>query len=779
MPPVDFRLAPPPTAVDGLLAVPIDVQQLDGSVVLDGAASTAQTDVTMTYAVGPTAGNPLFDLRQTIGQAWLDGAPLDPGLLAAHDVGAGSFSTVRVLDSVQAAGSVHTLRLVYALGTPQSQLGGAYPPVLQWSPGPKVRWTFGLSDLNAGRYLEAWLPSNLIFDQFPIALEIAVTGTLAAHSLITNGAVTVLGSNHWSIAFPERFAPHSPLVEVRASDAVQQATDTVALPVSGTTATIEAWKLVGGAESLAAQIAATKTLLIENENDYGGYLGDRFVVFFHGASGGMEYSGATTTSVGALAHEAFHCWFARGITPASQADGWWDEGFTSFRDAGADDVEPFDFLAPPVELCSRLPFQRRTPSNSYSDGSRFFRGAAAITGVAPLRAAMRALYEARRGGPLSTAMLEEHLVAHTGAAAFVDAFHRFVFGFADPSPAPRLWLRDAPGHAGADLWAGAFWDSPDLWVRRADDGGTTHEAPEYGQDNWIYARVRNDSAGGLCRHLVLTFGVKEFAGTEFVYPTDFLPCVAARVEFDLAPGETRVVSARWPRERVPPPGTHPCLLAAVHARGDHPAAGTHVWEHANLAQKNLAVVDLVPGEFLILPIVLRNLQAKTRAVLEVWREPDRLKADVALVHRSQAFFATRRPAPRPLPLPPRRPVREQLMDCGGVEQREDARVGGVLTSARPDRIAERFPNAVERPVPAGRQVRVPVELAAGAPTVVGLRIAAPEGAEPGTTFTTHLAQREAGGRRLVGGVAVQVRIVDRDPEAAATARDRDNDERSE
>jgi hypothetical protein len=123
-------------------------------------------------------------------------------------------------------------------------------------------------------------------------------------------------------------------------------------------------------------------------------------------------------------------------------------------------------------------------------------------------------------------MLEEHLVAHTGLPALVDAFHRFVFGFADPSPPPRLWLRDAPGHAGADVWGGAFWDSPDLWVRHADDGGTIHQPPEYGQDNWFYARVRNDAAAGACRHFLITFQVKEYAGTQFVYPDDFLPCVA-------------------------------------------------------------------------------------------------------------------------------------------------------------------------------------------------------------------------------------------------------------
>jgi hypothetical protein len=234
------------------------VQQVQAVVTLDCAASTAEADVTVTYAVGPTAGNPLFDLRQTIGQAWVDGAPIDPGLLAAHDVGAGSFSTIRVLDAVQAAGSVHTLRAVYTVGTPQSQLGGAYPPVLHWSAGPKVRWTFGLSDLNAGRYLEAWLPSNLIFDQYPVTLEIDVMGTLAAHSLITNGAVTVLRTNHWWVQFPDRFPPLSPLVEVRASDAVQQATDSVVLPLSGTNVTIEAWKLVGGPENLTTEINDAK-----------------------------------------------------------------------------------------------------------------------------------------------------------------------------------------------------------------------------------------------------------------------------------------------------------------------------------------------------------------------------------------------------------------------------------------------------------------------------------------------------------------------------------------
>lgn len=591
MPPTNFHLAPPPTEIDGLPAVPADIGELSATVTFDGGASNAEVDAIVPYTVGPHAGCPMFDLRQTIGRAWLDGAPIDPSRLAAHDVGLGAFSAIRVLDAVQPAGSVHTLRLVYPLGTPASQLSGSYPPQLSWSAGPRLRWSLGMSDLNAGRYLEAWLPSNLIFDQFPVDLDITLIGTLAPHSVITNGQLAVLGPGHWRVQFPDYFSPLGQMLEIRASDTVEQATGSAWLPQSGNIA-IEAWKLAGSTVDLPARIVELGALLSANETDYGRYLANRFVVFFHGVGGGMEYNGATTTSTGALAHEVFHSWFARGIVPSSQADGWWDEGFTSFRDAGADEPLPFDFTDDPVVLCSRQPFQRTTAINAYRDGSRFFQGVAAVVGVAGLRTAMRNLYERHRGGPLSTAMLEEHLVARTGVARLVDAFHRFVYGFADPSPAPQLWLRDAPGHTGTDQWRGEFSNSPDLWIRHADDGSTAHQAPIAGRDNWFHARIRNSPSAGACRHFVVTFAVKAYAGTQFGYPGDFLPSVAARAEFDLAPGEERIVAARWPGADVPAAGTHPCLLAAVHTRGDHPTPGKHMWQHANLAQKNLTVAEL-------------------------------------------------------------------------------------------------------------------------------------------------------------------------------------------
>lgn len=742
MPAANFRLAPPPTTIDGLQAVPVDFGDLRASVSFDGAASSAEVDATVTYSVGPDAGCPLFDLRQSIGEAWLDGAPLDPGMLVSHEVGLGPLSSIRVLDAVQPAGSVHTLRLVYSLGTPDSQLGGSYPPALAWSPGPRLRWSWGMSDLNAGRYLEAWLPSNLIFDQFPVDLDITLNGTLAAHSVITNGELTVLGQRHWRVQFPDSFSPTSPMLEIRASDSVEQVTGSALLPLSGNVE-LEAWKLAGSPIDLAARIAELGTLLAANENDYGRYLATRFVTFFHGAGGGMEYNGGTTTATGALAHEVFHSWFARGVTPSSQADAWWDEGFTTFHDAGADDPLPFDFSEDPVELCSRRPFQRTTAPNAYEAGSRFFKGVAAGVSVTGLRSAMRALYEQHRGHPLSTAMLEEHLVAHTGHASLVDAFHRFVYGFDDPSPAPQLGLGDAP----------EFWNSPDLWIRNADDGGTSHQAPIAGRDNWFYARVRNAPSAGACRHFVVTFAVKEYAGTQFAYPADFLPCIGARAEFDLGPGEERIVSARW--AGVDAVAGHKCLLAAVLARGDSPVGGAHVWEHGNLAQKNLTVVDLAPLDWLILPVVIGPVIASKTAALEVWRDPEGPMPRVSLVHRSAAFFPRRRVRPLSPDTGPPDPgplEEQQQMDCGGREQ-PPARAGGILGPHDPQGIARRFPEGVELPLKDVPRARVRIQPPEDGTSVVGLKVTAPQ--EPGT-YLVQLVQRE--GRRTVGGVALEAHV---------------------
>jgi hypothetical protein len=760
----NFDLAPPSKTVDGLKAVPIDIQKITATLTFDCATSKGEGDATLEFTTGSESGNPIFDLRQTITEAWLDGASFPIAKLAHHDFGGGADAQLRVVESVLPANTNHTLRVKYKLGPPQASTAGSYQPAMTFSAGPRLAFNFGFTDLGAGRYLEAWVPANLIFDQFMLELTLKVLNTAVAHTVITNGTVTSLGTNQWKVTFPQRFTAFSPLLELRAADTVVKQSGNTVLPVSGTNVTIEAWKLTSSSVDLNAQINNLKTFLSNNETNVGRYIhGNRFVAFFN--VGGMEYDGGTTTGTGPLRHETFHSWFARGLKAASQPDAWWDEAWTVYNDNGASGSLPFDFTDPPITLCPRNPWVRVTAGNSYSDGERVFRGLASIAGVSNLNSLMSEFYKERNSRPVTTANIEEFLVSKTGKVQIVDAFHRFVYGFNDPSPVPDLWLRDDPAHTGPDAWAGAFWNSPDLWIRNADDNGTTHQNPEQGQDNWFYARVRNRSLTATARHFVVTFNVKQFAGVEFQYPGDFLPCVAAVAGFNLGPNSSTIVKARWPRSLVPPAGTHACWLASVLTRFDQPVTGRHVWEHNNLAQKNLTVVNLKPDTFLVLPFVVNNLKTRTRPVTLELIRPDNQTAIVTSLMQKSGAVLTPIPGVTTNPISildsVARPNGEDVLECGGRSHtRATAGLNDIFTTATSDGpLAEHFIGGTETIFAVGRAAQLKVTLRPSQQVLLGLRVSTPKTAQPGDVIRLNLVQRDESGNRIVGGLAVQINVI--------------------
>jgi hypothetical protein len=739
----NFDLAPPVVTFDGKTAVPIDMATVDAYLTFDGTAGAAHGDASVSFVVGPVGGRPIFDLRQTITGVWLDGSAGTATQVLTRDLGGGPGAELRVLDVPLAAGSTHTLRLTYNLALPASPPGGSYPPSLTWTPGPRLTFNFGFTDLVPGRYLEAWVPANLIWDQYALNLELQVTGTAVAHRVLTNGALTPLAANHWRVLFPDRFTALSPLVELRADDTLTSASTTVSLPVSGKTLTIEAWKLtVNTALNLATQLANLTAWLTDNEHTVGPYVhGNRFVAFL--IQGGMEYEGGCTSGPGSLRHETFHAWWGRGVKPASQADGWWDEAWNVYHDAGGMGTQPFDFAESPVTLSPRNGYSRITPGTAYTSGERFFEGVAALTSPAVLTTWMGEFYRAHLDRPTTTLDLEAHLVVRSGHADLADAFHRWVYGFADPSPAPDLWLRDDPTHAGSEAWGGRFWDSPDLWVRNHDDGGTTHQAPIAGRDNWFYARLHNRGAG-TARHFLVTFQVRQFAGLQFSWPADFLPSVAAAGGFDLAPGDDRVVKARWPAALVPPAGTHACWLAAVLARADRPFPGAHVWEHGNLAQKNLTIVRLTRGASLVLPFVVRGLAVSEDRTFELVRPTALGRVEAAIVPRSVA----------PTSAPPT--DIGHALEHGGLPQRQLR--GEILTGDNESGlIAAGFERLKARPFPAGPVARLHLRLPLGQ-SMLGLLVRLPNEVLNGPRGTIDLVQRDAAGR-ILGGLAVEI-IVD-------------------
>lgn len=771
----NLDLAPPPQVVGGFRAVPIDISRITARLRFDAATSSASGDATLDFRLGRHAGCPVFDLRQTPTDVFLDGAAVPVAQIALQDFGGGAQAELRVLQRVLDAGSAHQLRIVYGVGLPQASMAGSYLPQVAWSPGPRLSFNFGFTDLGPGRYLEAFVPANLIFDQYELVLELQLVGTAIAHQPITNGQVTGLGPQHWRIEFPPRTTAFSPLLELRAADTLTSASQVVVLPVSGQSVTVTAWKLVTSAVNVVTQANAIGGFLAANESSSGRYLhGTRFTAFIH--QGGMEYDGATTSATGPLRHEAFHSWWGRGLKPASQCDGWFDEAWTTYHDLGATGALALNFADPPVALAPLNPWVRTTPSASYSAGERLFRGLAAMTSAATLRDRMNEFYAAHHTRPVTTPQIEAFLLARTARPEVVDAFHRFVYGLPDPAPIPDVWLRDDIAHStGADDWAGRFWDSPDLWVRNVDDGGLAHQSPEFGQDNWLHARVRNRSRSATARHLAISFAVKGFAGTQFAYPADFLPALTAATAFDLAPGETRIVKARWPRAAVPPAGTHACLLAALFTRFDAPMAGKAVWQQNNLAQKNLTLVDLQAQRWFVLPFALSNLRPHVaRTVdLEIVRPKNQPSLALSLIVAKAALTPAQRTAASWLAVAVEQAAPDdgdlETLDCRGrvpVAQRaqpDDARTDEATATARTgliqtdEQVRATFGDRVELPIQPGARVRMPLRLKPAEILLVGLRLTAPADAEPGTTFTVDAVQRE--GQTAVGGVAVQVRVV--------------------
>ncbi|MGG9962001.1 hypothetical protein [Ferruginibacter sp. SUN106] len=760
----NLKLAPPPKTVNGLVAVPMDIQHLQATVIFDGAASTATATAAITFITGVQDGCPVFDLRQTISTALLDGVAIAIADLAVHDFGGGPDAQMRIINRVLPAGTTHTLQVNYAIGLPQAAAGGGYPPAIAWLPGPRLKFNFGFTDLAPARYLESWFPANLIYDQFDIELDLQVSNTAIQHAVITNATVTSLGTNHWKLNFPARCTALSTLLEIRAADTLQHQSGTVLLPVSGQTVTVDAWKLVTDtATDLTVQINLIKNFLVNNENNIGAYLhGTRFTVFFN--MGGMEYEGAATATTGTVKHETFHSWWARGIKPASQPDGWWDEAWTTyFNDMGGTTSTPFDFTASPVQLCTQNQWSRITAGGAYTDGNRFWEGMSSLIGNTNLKAYMKDFYNSYKNKLIKTNYIEEYLLCRSGNVQVVDAFHRFVYGFSNPSATPDLWMKDdTTDIAGNDNWAGKFWNSPDIWIRNNDDDGTTHQNAEYGQDNWIYARVRNKSATVAVKHFVVAFNVKQFAGTQFNYPADFLPGIAAASGFDLAAGSSMIVKARWPKNLVPAAGTHACLIAAVITRGEHPATNKFVWESNNLAQKNLTIVDLSPNGFIIIPFVISNYaySQKRTFSLEVFRPLKYTAVPVTLLHPKPVLFSGfEKVQPFIITGHVKNANKDDLLDCSGYIG-EQLKPAVAITDST---IKEAY-HLVNTPLQEmyfkpGSAAAIAIAVKENDQLLLHVKVQVPADIKIGEKLEFDLVQRDSKTKKITGGIALQVNII--------------------
>lgn len=414
--------APAPIEIDGLLATPIDIHEVTATAAFDLEAAKATATAEMHFVMSAT-GMPVFDLRQDIAKAWLDGEELDPAQMAAHDFGQGA-STMRILEKTLESQSEHVLRFEYPLRQPQSRQSDP----IGWGDLNTLTWDFFFSDLNPGRYLEMWFPSNLVFDQFPFSLDLQLLNAGSKHLLLTNGAATEKGEHHWAIQFPKHYTPVSHMLTVVPAADVDSG-QKVLKTADGQSITIEVTVRKDAGATVKQTIKATAAAIEEFTESTGPWVhGPRCVVYVWPGSRSMEYDGATTTAIDALEHELFHSWFARGVKPADQNTGWMDEAWDMVNTSRIPKSWTKEELGSPVQLAIENPWNRTTPGLSYSSGAKFFAQLMGRVGVEDFRKLMADFYQKYALQVVSTQTLQDFLVQETGDEGIAAMFSRYVYG---------------------------------------------------------------------------------------------------------------------------------------------------------------------------------------------------------------------------------------------------------------------------------------------------------------------------------------------------------------
>jgi hypothetical protein len=412
-------LAPPPATVGSWTVVAPSVERVRASLTFDVASSEGSGHAVVDFSGGSVTGRPALDLRQQVESVRLDGRDLGPDAFPSVDVGTGSDGRMRVLDVEIDPGNRHQLEVRYRLDTPGSK--DSQP--IGWPPGG-VSFDLWMSDLHPGRYLEMWVPAPLVHDRFALHLDVAIKGTDRPHTVIANTAGVDIGSDRcsWSLVYPAHFTALSPMLVIAPSDALEVRRSAVHLPGrSRSLGLVTASHAAAGADldACEADLRSWLTYLAARYQPW--VHGDTFWAVIQPPGRGMEYDGATTSSVGALEHEVFHSWFGRGVKPARASDGWIDEAYTTWSTSSRRSEIPrfaseeLSLDEEPVVLYPSHPWSRRTPFESYSAGARLFAGIAYLMGGSErLRAAMADWYRANAGELITTDGLGAHLKAWSG-----------------------------------------------------------------------------------------------------------------------------------------------------------------------------------------------------------------------------------------------------------------------------------------------------------------------------------------------------------------------------
>jgi hypothetical protein len=202
-------------------------------------------------------------------------------------------------------------------------------------------------------------------------------------------------------------------------------------------------------------------------------------------------------------------------------------------------------------------------------------------------------------GVLLAEIIEQERVAHITEFRSATESRGVIDTYLYDNSYDGIYIKDNAADTGSEPTTAPFWDSPDIWVRNADDVSILHpdtylhQDTKRFQDNFIYVRVRN-SGGRPSKEITVNVFRANFAGTEFSYPEDWRweDRLGSQVIQSVPANGEVIAKFRWDPIKIPNTTWHPCLLAEV--LPIHPTHTNlrHVWQDRRIAQKNLTIVGL-------------------------------------------------------------------------------------------------------------------------------------------------------------------------------------------
>ncbi|MBX9767088.1 MAG: hypothetical protein K2X47_07450 [Bdellovibrionales bacterium] len=380
----------------------VDFQEVQHQILYNVTKQTAEFVTTISF-VSSAEGAPVFDLVEEPLALELDGQK----------------ATQVLMDSPDKSTKFRVVALNIKPGKHILKVAGLIKKNVEFS-AEGVKSGFWMTDLSDRGYTERYLPTNLEYDQFATKIDAVISGSQKKHVLFTNGKfLSSRRSNSFSIVFPEKFTTSSLFFHLGPEDAYETQS-AVFVSKTGRAVPVGVYKQKGSSESLDAFMKRAQAALKELEETYGPYLHPTVVIYAAG-SGGMEYCGATITSLSALSHELGHSWFARGVMPSNGNAGWMDEAITSWRDGGYKKVPSISGNRP---MADHGEYNRTTDDSAYGFGASFIGHLHAQ--VPNFIDFMRHLFLKKNFSPLTTEDFANELSTFTGKD-FTALFKKHVY----------------------------------------------------------------------------------------------------------------------------------------------------------------------------------------------------------------------------------------------------------------------------------------------------------------------------------------------------------------